>query len=169
MKPLAITRRPTRGHGDAVKAVTAAFWAVATCSCLTNLVNAEEPNLAESKKSTVNVADVELRGFEESPLTDSDRDHWSFQPIARPSLPAVHDNGWCRTPIDRFIVAKLEAKQLSTALLAPRRVWLRRLKLDLLGLPPTFEEITEFESNEEPDADQRLVDGWLASPRFGEH
>ncbi len=130
--------------------------------------NAEEPNLAEPKKSAVAGAEIELRVFEEQPLTASDREHWSFLPISRPLLPDVQASDWCQTAIDRFIVAKLEDRQLAPASLASRGVWLRRLKLDLLGLPPTLEEIAAFEAEHEPDADSRLVDRWLASPRFGE-
>jgi hypothetical protein len=136
------------------------------CGCQDSL--AEEPNLAESTKSAVDSKEADARLFDESPLVDSDRDHWSFQPIKRPELPAVAAPAWCRTAIDRFIVAKLENARLPPAPMATRRDWLRRVKLDLLGLPPTPDEIADFQADGHPDADARIIDRWLASPRFGE-
>src|SRR5437016_3066664 len=63
--------------------------------------------------------------------------HWSFQPVRRPVLPAVENSAWCITPVDRFILAKLEANGLNPAPPADRRTLIRRLTFDLIGLPPT--------------------------------
>src|SRR5687768_4912158 len=64
-------------------------------------------------------------------------DHWAFQPATRPAVPPVRDANWCRNPIDRFILARLETEQLSPAPETDRRTLLRRLSYDLTGLPPS--------------------------------
>jgi hypothetical protein len=96
------------------------------------------------------------------------RRHWAFQPIRRPALPAVRDGAWGRTPIDRFILAKLEAKGLTPSPRADRRTLIRRVYLDLVGLPPVPEEVDAFLADARPDAYERLVDRLLASPAYGE-
>ena len=92
---------------------------------------------------------------------------WSFQPIRRPIPPEINTPS-ARNPIDRFILAKLESENLSPSRAADRRTLIRRLYFDLLGLPPTPEEIQAFSSDPDPQADERLVDRLLASPHFGE-
>jgi len=94
--------------------------------------------------------------------------HWSFQPIKRPMLPTVHAETWVRNPIDRFVLARLEPKKIGPASEADRRTLIRRLSLDLLGLPPTPAEIEAFVKDAAPDAYDQLVDRLLASPHFGE-
>jgi hypothetical protein len=120
------------------------------------------------------VAD-ETPKLDESPITDSDRDHWSFQPVQRPSLPQVTRADWCRTPIDRFILAELEAHELPPAGTADDHTLLRRIYLDVTGLPPTVEEIEAFFElrAQYPHEDahrvfDHLVDQLLSSPRYGE-
>jgi hypothetical protein len=95
-------------------------------------------------------------------------DHWSFTPPRRPEVPGVTDHGWCRNPIDRFILARLERDGIHPSPEADRATLLRRLSLDLLGLPPTPEEVDAFLSDSRPDAYDRLVDRLISSPRFGE-
>jgi len=95
-------------------------------------------------------------------------DWWSLRPLTRPALPAVADKGWVRTPIDRFILATLEAKGLKPSQPADRRTLIRRLTFDLHGLPPAPEEIEAFVHDPHPDAHERLIDRLLASPRYGE-
>jgi hypothetical protein len=95
--------------------------------------------------------------------------HWSFQPITRPQLPAVNDRAWVRTPIDAFVLAKLEAEGLKPAPEADRLTLIRRLTFDLTGLPPTPEEIRAFQQDKSPGAYEKLVDRLLASPHYGEH
>ncbi|HUP76987.1 MAG TPA: DUF1549 domain-containing protein, partial [Pirellula sp.] len=86
----------------------------------------------------VNAADPEKpRSFQEPALSKSDRDHWSFRPIQQISLPLIEKSEWPTNGIDTFIRAKLEASGLAPAKEADRTTLLRRLKLDLLGLPPT--------------------------------
>ena len=95
--------------------------------------------------------------------------HWSFVPPERPPLPAVQLESWVRNPIDYFVLAKLEQAGLRPALTADRRTLIRRVSLDLTGLPPTPTEVTDFLLDNRPDAYEHLVDRLLDSPRFGEH
>lgn len=95
-------------------------------------------------------------------------DHWSFQPLAAASPPDVNDTDWVRSPIDRFVLARLEQEGIGPSPPADRRTLIRRLSLDLLGLPPTPEDVAAFVADSGPDAYERLVDGLLASPHFGE-
>lgn len=101
-------------------------------------------------------------------ISDEDRAFWSFQPLKRPPLPDVADSGWVRNPVDRFILERLHAADLTPAPEADRRTLIRRLTFDLWGLPPTPEAIAEFLADESPDAYEKLVDRLLASPRYGE-
>ncbi len=94
--------------------------------------------------------------------------HWAFEPLATGALPEVRDPGWCRTPVDRFILARLEREGLSPAPEASRGAWLRRLYWLLLGLPPGVDEIQAFQSDPQSDALQRWIDAALANPRYGE-
>jgi hypothetical protein len=96
------------------------------------------------------------------------RSHWAYRPIRRPAVPPTLNAGWPRDPVDSFVLAKLEASGLTPAPPADRRTWLRRVYFDLVGLPPTAREIADFESDTTPDADARVVDRLLASPRYGE-
>jgi hypothetical protein len=95
-------------------------------------------------------------------------EHWSFTPPRRPASPDVTAAGWCRNPVDRFILARLKREGLKPSPEADRATLVRRLSLDLLGLPPSPAEIDEILADGRPDAYERLVDRLLASPRFGE-
>ncbi|QMV18374.1 DUF1549 domain-containing protein [Granulicella sp. 5B5] len=104
-------------------------------------------------------------------ITDDMRKWWSFVPLKDYPVPAVKDpalNGWAKTDIDKFVLAKLEEKGLKPAPMADKRTLIRRATLDLTGLPPTEEEITDFENDKSPDAFAKVVDRLLASPRYGE-
>ncbi len=94
--------------------------------------------------------------------------HWAFQPIERPSVPGISDPEWSRNPIDRFVFARFEAEGVTPAPAADRRTLLRRLYLDLIGLPPTPHEVRDFLDDRSPDAVARVVDRLLASPHYGE-
>ncbi|MFO0965361.1 MAG: PSD1 and planctomycete cytochrome C domain-containing protein [Gemmataceae bacterium] len=96
------------------------------------------------------------------------RGWWSLQPVKKPAPPTVHDSAWSPDPVDRFILARLEAKGLSPAAPANRRTLIRRLSLVLTGLPPTPAEIDAFLGDAKAGAVERLVDRLLASPHFGE-
>ncbi|HEY7116755.1 MAG TPA: PSD1 and planctomycete cytochrome C domain-containing protein [Tepidisphaeraceae bacterium] len=96
-------------------------------------------------------------------------DLWSVKPIQRTEPPAVQTRGWARNPIDNFILARLQASGLQHAGPADKRTLIRRLSFDLIGLPPTPQELDAFLSDTSPDAYDRLVDRLLNSPRYGEH
>ena len=96
------------------------------------------------------------------------RDHWAWQPLSKPEIPTVKDAAWPKTPIDSFILAKLEEKQLKPNGPADKRTLIRRASLDLIGLPPTPQEVDDFVKDESPGAFAKVVDRLLASPRYGE-
>ncbi len=95
--------------------------------------------------------------------------HWAFLAPQRPSIPAVQQASWPKTPIDHFILRRLEAAGLKPAAQADRRTLIRRATFDLTGLPPTPEEVMSFVNDPDPHAYEKLVDRLLASPRYGEH
>ncbi len=94
--------------------------------------------------------------------------HWAFQPPRQAPLPAVRQTGWVKNPIDTFVLARLEREGLSPSPPADRYTLLRRVSLDLIGLPPTPEEADAFARDSSPDAYKRVVDRLLASPHYGE-
>lgn len=98
----------------------------------------------------------------------ADRSYWAYQPVRRPNVPTVRNAGWVRNPVDAFILARLEAAGLEPAPEADRVTLIRRLYFDLLGLPPTPEEVDAFVGDPAPDAYERLVDELLARPQHGE-
>ena len=104
---------------------------------------------------------------EEVPATNP-REHWSFQPVRRPAVPEVAAAGWVRNPIDAFIAAEYQRQGLTAVSEAQRHVLLRRVYLDLTGLPPTREELRAFLADESPTAYEAAVDRLLASERYGE-
>jgi hypothetical protein len=99
-------------------------------------------------------------------LTDADRKFWSFQPVSDPQPPAVKNTAWIKSPIDNFILAKLEAKGLTPSGPADRTALLRRVTFALTGLAPTPEETRSFLAD--PSL-EKVIDRLLASPRYGEH
>jgi hypothetical protein len=101
-------------------------------------------------------------------ITDEDRNHWAFRPVADPAPPSVRDAGWCRSGLDAFVLARLEARGLPPGRPADRHALLRRATFDLTGLPPTPEEIDAFLKDDAPEAFARVVDRLLASRAFGE-
>lgn len=98
---------------------------------------------------------------------DAGRSHWAFQPLKRETIPTT-DDAWPRGTIDAFIRQRQQQLGTNPTSALKRSQLLRRTKYDLLGLPPSAEEIEQFESDEAPDALERRVDRWLASPRYGE-
>ena len=107
--------------------------------------------------------------IDETPLTDSDRDHWSFQPLQRPQAPKLSGLPRAGQPIDAFLVKEMSIRDLTPVPKASRRVMARRLYQDLTGLPPDPSEIESFVEDLRPDATERLIDRLLASPQHGEH
>ena len=94
--------------------------------------------------------------------------HWAFTPPVRPSLPAVGNDASVRNPIDRFVLAKLEAEGIDPSPEADRATLIRRVSFDLTGLPPTPQEIDRFLGDQSPQAYERVVDRLLDSPHYGE-
>ncbi len=95
--------------------------------------------------------------------------HWAFSKPQRTELPKVKQANWARTPVDRFILARLEREGLQPAARANRERLICRLSLDLTGLPPTPAEVEAFLNDTAPNAYEKVVDRLLASPRYGEH
>ena len=94
--------------------------------------------------------------------------HWAFQPVRMPAVPAVKNAAWLRSPIDAFVLSKLESKGMTPSEQADRRTLIRRATFDLTGLPPTAAEIDAFATDGSPDAFAKLIDRLLASPSYGE-
>ena len=95
--------------------------------------------------------------------------HWAYQSVVRPPQPAVANEDWPRNPIDRFILARLEQEGLGPSPAADRATLLRRVTLDLIGLPPSLEDVDAFLTDTHPGAYERAVDRLFASPHYGEH
>jgi hypothetical protein len=95
-------------------------------------------------------------------------DHWAFRSPSRPEIPDVENSRWCRNPIDAFVLDRLRAEGLSPSPVTPRDRLIRRLSLDLTGLPPIPEEVLAFLNDEDPRAYEKVVDRLLASPKYGE-
>jgi hypothetical protein len=100
--------------------------------------------------------------------SDLARQHWSFRPVTHPAVPAVKNKAWVMSPIDAFILAKLEARGLTPAPPADRRTLIRRVTFDLIGLPPTPEEVEAFVNDPSPSAWMKVIERLLASPAYGE-
>jgi len=94
--------------------------------------------------------------------------HWAYIPPVRSETPKVKDPKWVSNPIDAFVLSKLEQQKINPSPEADKRTLLRRLSLDLIGLPPTLEEVNAFLKDKSPKAYERQVDRLLASPHFGE-
>ena len=99
---------------------------------------------------------------------DKARQHWAYQPVSDPAIPKIGSD-WSSHPIDRFLFRQMHAQGLTPTNLANRKTLVRRLYYDLIGLPPSPEQVQQFVQDNRPDAYERLVDELLASPRFGEH
>jgi mono/diheme cytochrome c family protein len=114
------------------------------------------------------VEKVAGKGKKSMVVTDKDRAFWSFRPLQDPAPPRVQNDSWCKTPIDRFILAKLEAHRLAPNPAVGRRTLIRRAYFDLIGLPPPAEEVEKFVRDPAPGAYGRLIDRLLEDPHHGE-
>ncbi|MBL9200416.1 MAG: DUF1553 domain-containing protein [Opitutaceae bacterium] len=97
------------------------------------------------------------------------KNHWAFQPVKKPALPEVQNKSWLKNPIDNFVLGKLEANGMTPNAQADKATLIRRLYLDLIGLPPHPAEVQAFAKDTSPDAYAKVVDKLLASPQYGEH
>ena len=95
--------------------------------------------------------------------------HWSFQPVVRPQLPKVDQADWPRNGIDHFVLSRMTERKLSPSERASKETLMRRITLDLIGLPPTLDEVDGFLVDDSPQAFEKVVDRLLGSDRFGEH
>jgi len=100
--------------------------------------------------------------------SDPNAKHWAWQPVKKPAVPTGADAGWVKTPLDNFIVAKLSEKGMKPNPAADKRTLIRRVYFDLIGLPPTPDEVEKFVNDSSPSAFEKVVDGLLASPQYGE-
>lgn len=107
-------------------------------------------------------------GSDEVTFTDEQTSFWSFRPPRKPTIPTVKDQAWVRSPIDSFILRKLEAAGFQPASPPTKRVLIRRATFDLIGLPPTPQEVDAFVADESPQAFAKLIDRLLNSPPYGE-
>jgi hypothetical protein len=101
-------------------------------------------------------------------ITDADRSYWAFQPIRRPDVPDDSSTMWDDNPIDGFVFSRLAAKKLLPSSPASKRQLARRLYFDLIGLPPTYEEVEKFVADDSPQAVENLVNDLLDRPQYGE-
>ncbi len=104
----------------------------------------------------------------EQPLTAKVEKIWSLQPLKKSAPPKIKNKSWAKTPVDQFVLAKLEEKGMKPSPTADKRTLLRRVTFDLIGLPPTPEEMRDFLADKSPKAFEKVVDRLLASPRYGE-
>src|SRR5258707_5021896 len=112
--------------------------------------------------------DPRLTGSSQPASADSAKKHWAWQPVMKPAVPEVKDSSWPKSPIDNFILSKLEEKELKPNPRADKRTLIRRATFDLIGLPPSPQEVEDFVKDESPEAFEKVVDRLLASPRYGE-
>ena len=103
-----------------------------------------------------------------SPESRVESSHWSFRPLVRPVPPPLENASWVRNPVDRFVLAKLQSEGVEPSPEADKATLLRRLSLDLIGLPPRLDEVTEFMADRSDGAYEDAVDHLLESPHFGE-
>ena len=117
-----------------------------------------EPQLAASGEQTE----------DEYVIRPEFREFWSFQPVRKPDLPDINDRQWPSTAVDRFVLARLEAEGLRPVATAEKRVLIRRATFDLIGVPPTPEEVAAFVADDSPQAFATVVERLLDSPHYGE-
>ncbi|MFO1449604.1 MAG: DUF1553 domain-containing protein [Opitutaceae bacterium] len=137
---------------------------------ITRIVTTDEEDVMPPKKTGKTVTPNELELLRRwiaagAPYSN----HWSYEPPRLTEPPAVKATAWPRTPVDRFVLARLESAGLSPQPEADRAALIRRVSLDLTGLPPTVEEVDAFVGDPAPNAYEQLVDRLLARPTYGEH
>ena len=112
--------------------------------------------------------DPRVATADQKKYSDNKTNHWAWQPVKRVIMPEVSNPDWCQTPVDNFVLAKLDENNLKPSAPADKRTLIRRATFDLIGLPPTPEEVQDFVSDDSPDAFAKVVDRLLASPHYGE-
>ncbi|MEO7298681.1 MAG: PSD1 and planctomycete cytochrome C domain-containing protein [Verrucomicrobiota bacterium] len=138
------------------------------------ITHADEPGMPykREKLSDAEIAQlakwINAGAVYEQPLTAKAEKIWSLQPLKKSEPPKTKNKSWAKTPIDQFVLAKLEEKGMEPSPPADKRTLLRRVTFDLIGLPPTPEEMRDFLSDDSSNAFEKVVDRLLASPRYGE-
>ncbi len=135
------------------------------------ITTADEDDVMPQKGDRLTPAEIDLlrRWIDEGATWPENIRHWAYVKPVRPPLPALRPGAtWPLNPIDHFILARLEAEGLTPSPAADKARWLRRVSLDLVGLPPTLDEIADFATDPGERAYERVVDRLLASPRYGE-
>jgi mono/diheme cytochrome c family protein len=137
---------------------------------LKRVLTEDEEEVMPQKGPRLTAAEVALlrRWIDEGAVWPENLRHWAYEKPQKAPLPAVRDTAWAQNPIDRFVLAKIEAEGLRPSPVADRARWLRRVSLDLIGLPPSPAEVAAFEADSTPGAHERVVDRLLASPHYGE-
>lgn len=172
IKALAIKGGDT--HGNAIKPGNSLD------SILIRLVTGQEKNLLMPPKGS-RLSDTEINtlkkwidsgaawpdGLDRVKIADP-RDLWSFKPVSNPVPPGTKTKGWSQNPIDQFILSRLEKEEIQPSPAADRITWLRRVYLDLTGLPPTWEQANRFLEDNQSNAFEKVVDDLLKSARYGE-
>ena len=120
-----------------------------------------DPGVALDARSTSSITG-------EKKFTDAQRKFWAFQKVVKPPVPSVKDTAWVRTPVDAFILAKLEEKNLKPNPPADKVTLIRRAYFDMIGLPPTPEQVQAFVADNSPQAFEKVVEELLSSPHYGE-
>jgi hypothetical protein len=118
--------------------------------------------------AALGAATLALYSAEPHKFTDAQKSFWSLQPVNNPATPAVKNQQWVKTPIDAFVLAKLQEQNLTPNSPADKLTLLRRVTIDVTGLPPTQEEIQQFLNDKSSNAYEKVVDRLLASPAYGE-
>jgi mono/diheme cytochrome c family protein len=129
---------------------------------------AEWIDLGAPYDNPLTTAKAKAKPWTERVVAESAKDFWAFQPLKKLALPRVKNEAWAKTPIDRFVLAKLDEAGLAPSAAASRAVLIRRATFDLIGLPPTPEEVDTFINDTSPTAFEKVVDKLLASPHYGE-
>lgn len=137
---------------------------------LKRVLTADEEEVMPQKGPRLTAAEVALlrRWIDEGAVWPENLRHWAYEKPQKAPLPAVREASWPLNPIDRFVLAKIESEGLRPSPAADRARWLRRVSLDLIGLPPSPAEVAAFEADAAPGAHERVVDRLLASPHYGE-
>ncbi|MCC6153217.1 MAG: PSD1 domain-containing protein [Candidatus Hydrogenedentes bacterium] len=149
-------------------------------SLLIEAIRYHDPDLQMPPKKKLDEAAIEAitawiamgapdpRTQQSSPATPTPKKLWALEPVGDPAVPAVQHVDWVKTPVDAFVLQKLEEAKLTPAQAADKRTLLRRATYDLTGLPPTPEEVDAFIADESPNSFEKVVDRLLASPHYGE-
>jgi mono/diheme cytochrome c family protein len=132
------------------------------------LMPPKEPRLSKAELARVAAWIDQGAKFPADKVPVAKTTHWSFRPVRAPAPPAVRQSEWPRNPIDAFVLARLEKEKIVPSPAADKVTLLRRVSLDLTGLPPTSEEVDDFLKDSSADAYERVVERLLRSPRFGE-